>query len=175
MTANNRFHLSCVYGTDDSNVWIKMGMEYIKTQQYKEAISAFNTAISIEPDNWIAWTNMGTAFWHINETQQALLCYNKVICEDPDNGIYTPVVCHLCDYPSCLEACVQEAISRNPQTGAIIISGKLCTGCGLCADACGFNAIAIHAEKNIAVTCDLCSGKPQCVKYCLQEAIIFSK
>ncbi len=97
------------------------------------------------------------------------------ICEDPGNGIYTPVVCHLCDCPACLEACGQEAISRNHQTGAIIISGKLCTGCGLCVDACEFNAIAIHAEKNIAVTCDLCSGKPQCVKYCLQEAIIFSK
>ncbi len=42
-------------------------------------------------------------------------------------------------------------------------------------EACKFGAISLHPEKDIAVVCDLCGGEPKCVKYCMQEALVFLK
>ena len=97
------------------------------------------------------------------------------IKENSSDGTYTPVVCQLCETAACLENCPQQAISRDNCSGAIIISNNLCNGCGFCVDSCKFDAIKIHEIKKIAFTCDLCNGKTECVKFCLQKALIFSK
>jgi carbon-monoxide dehydrogenase iron sulfur subunit len=88
-------------------------------------------------------------------------------------GIYVPVACGFCENASCLDACPLNALSLNEKTGVIMVDIDECVGCGLCVDACEFNAIKLHPEKDIAIVCDLCSGEPECVKYCTQKAISY--
>ena len=95
------------------------------------------------------------------------------IMEDADKGIYIPVVCQLCSDTPCIEACTGSALTRDEKTGAIIVDEDSCNACGLCIEACAYDAIFLHTEKNIACICDLCNGKPKCVEYCLQIALVF--
>jgi Fe-S-cluster-containing hydrogenase component 2 len=41
--------------------------------------------------------------------------------------------------------------------------------------ACPFGMIFVDAEKGFAVKCDLCGGDPECVKYCIPEALRFEE
>jgi len=81
-------------------------------------------------------------------------------------GVEIPHLCFQCeDYP-CVEACPVEALSINIQTGAVNVDASKCTACGLCVKACPGNIPHLHPEGNYIVICDLCGGKPKCVKAC---------
>ena len=96
------------------------------------------------------------------------------IIENPDKGIFIPQVCNICEDALCIDACPESALSREPKTKTIVIDKNSCTGCGLCAEACEYDAIFIDPLEDIATVCDLCKGKPKCVDYCLQKALIYS-
>ncbi len=50
---------------------------------------------------------------------------------------------------------------------AVLVSTRLCSGCGLCVDACPFGAREINPENNIAeVHYDLCHGCGSCAAVC---------
>lgn len=83
-----------------------------------------------------------------------------------------PRVCRQCEEPSCMEACPEEALQRDPKTGAILV-GAACTGCGVCAAACDYDAIRIDREREKALLCDLCGGKPACVQRCVVHALTY--
>lgn len=93
----------------------------------------------------------------------------------PDKGIMIPEVCHLCRNAPCVTACPIGALSQNVESGVIEVDGDKCDGCGLCVEACKFGSISIHPIKNIAMACDLCSGDPLCVKYCMNKTLVFLK
>ena len=78
-----------------------------------------------------------------------------------------PIVCSQCEDPVCLRYCHQNAYSLND--GVIVRDEDRCIGCRLCAAVCPFNAITVF-DKEI-VKCDLCSGDPECVKYCSTGAV----
>jgi len=81
-------------------------------------------------------------------------------------GVEIPHLCFQCeDYP-CVEACPVEALFVNSQTGAVNVDASKCTACGLCIKACPGNIPHLHPEGNYIVICDLCDGKPKCVKAC---------
>jgi carbon-monoxide dehydrogenase iron sulfur subunit len=82
-----------------------------------------------------------------------------------------PVVCQQCHHPFCADACVTGAISRNEQTGALVVNEDLCVGCKSCVIACPLGGILYHSAKHCAMKCDLCNGDPQCVKACLYGAL----
>jgi len=84
-------------------------------------------------------------------------------------GITIPKTCVICG--KCIESCPEVAISKDEKTGAIKIDEEKCTGCQDCVLACPYGVMKIHPIKNVAITCDLCSGDPQCVKYCPEEAL----
>ncbi len=84
-------------------------------------------------------------------------------------GITIPKTCVICG--KCIESCPEAAISKNEMTGAIEINEEKCTGCQECVLACPYGVMKIHPIRNVAMTCDLCSGNPQCVKYCPEEAL----
>lgn len=95
------------------------------------------------------------------------------IIEDTEKGLFDPKVCRICKDPSCIENCPEDALSRDDSTGVIIVNRQSCTSCGLCVDSCEYDAISIDPIDDIPIICDLCGGDPKCVKYCLQEAIVY--
>ncbi|MHA1667914.1 MAG: 4Fe-4S dicluster domain-containing protein [Candidatus Heimdallarchaeaceae archaeon] len=84
-------------------------------------------------------------------------------------GIAIPRTCILCG--KCEAVCPERAIVFSPKTGAIEVIEEKCTACGECVKVCPLSVIKIHPQRNVAFTCDLCDGDPQCVKYCPEEAL----
>ena len=85
--------------------------------------------------------------------------------------INIPVVCRQCARPLCAEVCPTRAISRNEETGAMVVDDNLCMACGMCMIACPLGGISVNHELGHAVKCNLCDGDPECVKVCTFEAI----
>lgn len=82
-------------------------------------------------------------------------------------------VCHQCQDPDCVAACVAGAMKVNEQGVAIVDEGS-CVRCGACADACPFEAIFYHAPTERYLKCDLCAGRsegPLCVQLCPAGAL----
>lgn len=93
----------------------------------------------------------------------------KIFSEN-ENLVNRPVVCTQCENPFCLNACPFEAISRNEETGVVLIDKQTCTGCGNCIAACPDEMIQFDSGKK-ADKCDMCEGDPLCVKYCAPRAL----
>jgi carbon-monoxide dehydrogenase iron sulfur subunit len=88
-------------------------------------------------------------------------------------GLDVPVVCQQCEHPECANICPVQAISRNADTGAMIVDGDLCVGCRMCVVACPFGAVILDRDRRLAIKCDLCDGDPACVRFCHPGALQF--
>ena len=75
--------------------------------------------------------------------------------------------CRHCIDPLCIKACKFGAMKII--NGVVEIDQNKCTGCGLCAEKCPFNAIFL--EVGLAYKCDQCKGEFKCVKVCSTKAI----
>ena len=96
-----------------------------------------------------------------------------------------PVSCRHCEPAWCMDACPSGAISRDDETGAVILDPDLCKACAMCAMVCPFDAISFketHRAKygrDVAYKCDLCSERikknelPACVEACHSNALTF--
>lgn len=93
------------------------------------------------------------------------------IMKNERKGIAIPSTCTQCGV--CIDSCTEEALSKSKITGAIQVHRNKCTGCQSCVFACPFNVMKIHSTANVAITCDLCIGDPQCVRYCPENALLF--
>jgi aldehyde:ferredoxin oxidoreductase len=93
---------------------------------------------------------------------------------DVDFKVFT---CRQCPRPKCLEACPEEAIFVDTDTGARVVDAEKCVGCELCVEACIFDPprIRLNEESGTALKCDLCGGNPQCVQMCPSGALSFKK
>jgi len=87
------------------------------------------------------------------------------------DGIDVPVACRQCVDAPCIRVCPTGAVTKSAKPGAIQIDESKCIGCKMCVVACPFGAMMMHPKLNIAMTCDLCDGDPQCAKYCPENAI----
>jgi len=89
------------------------------------------------------------------------------------DSIDVPIFCLQCEEPRayCQDICPLNAISRNQDTGALIIDKSKCTGCSLCVGACPYKAISIDPVQKVAVKCDLCKGDAACVRFCPEGAL----
>lgn len=93
----------------------------------------------------------------------------KILVEG-ENFLNRPLVCTQCENAFCMRSCPVKAISRNPETGVVLIDKDLCTGCGDCIEACPDEMIRMDAQGK-ADKCDLCEGDPLCVRYCVAGAL----
>ena len=81
-------------------------------------------------------------------------------------GAEVPHLCVQCeDYP-CVQACSMGALSISKKTGAVLVDEEKCTACGACIEACPGKIPHLHPVKKSILICDLCDGRPQCVKVC---------
>jgi anaerobic carbon-monoxide dehydrogenase iron sulfur subunit len=92
-----------------------------------------------------------------------------------EEGYYSPTVCMQCREAWCAESCPTSAITRNEETGALVVNEDKCVGCRMCTLACPFGQIFASSTTGKACKCDLCGGDPTCVKYCPTQAIKFEK
>jgi anaerobic dimethyl sulfoxide reductase subunit B len=92
---------------------------------------------------------------------------------------YRVVHCFHCTEPSCVAACPERGITRNPG-GLVTIDQTACIGCGQCVGACPFGAIALLPEGP-ATKCDGCPDEvargwdPTCVRACPMRALAYGR
>jgi len=55
--------------------------------------------------------------------------------------------------------------------GIVRINLETCNQCNRCIESCPVGAIQKHPLKNCLMKCDLCGGKPECVKECPPNAL----
>ena len=84
--------------------------------------------------------------------------------------------CIHCKKPKCVDACENEAITKE-EDERVVIDIEKCSGCWSCIEACPFDAISKNIELNIAVKCDLCGGAETlaCVEACPTKALIMEE
>ncbi len=72
-----------------------------------------------------------------------------------------------------MQACPVEAITKNPETGAMEVNDATCVGCKVCTIACPFGTVNYSQATGKVVKCDLCGGDPECAKACPTDAITY--
>ena len=112
---------------------------------------------------------MACSLTHEGAVSPSLARINIAFDEFADEAIVTARFCQQCEDAPCIEACPMDAMSRHPQTGAVIIDAEKCVGCMLCAKACPWDIPKRHPDQRLAIKCDLCSDMeegPACLRFC---------
>lgn len=85
-----------------------------------------------------------------------------------------PIICQQCEEPACANICPVQALSRDADTGAMVVDYDLCVGCRMCIVACPFGAVTFDMDRRQAIKCDLCGGdEPWCVRFCEPGALTY--
>ncbi|MDI7260581.1 MAG: 4Fe-4S dicluster domain-containing protein [Thermodesulfobacteriota bacterium] len=93
----------------------------------------------------------------------------KIITNEKEM-LQAAMVCRHCQSPICMDLCPVNAIIKSEETGLVSIDSEKCMGCGVCLE-CPLGGISMDDEMGLAQNCDLCNGKPACVKFCPQGAL----
>lgn len=90
-------------------------------------------------------------------------------------------ICRHCQDPPCVPACPQEATYQRPDSIVLVDQAK-CNGCGLCQEACPYQAIIIDDSTGKALKCDMCHLRvdnglyPACAdNVCMAHCIYFDE
>ena len=95
----------------------------------------------------------------------------RIKSEENGQMQFIPSTCMQCETAMCELVCPVNAISRDPETGARIISEKKCIGCSSCSYACPFGACFVDRGLGKSIVCNQCEGDPTCVKVCPSGAL----
>jgi len=91
------------------------------------------------------------------------------------------VMCQQCKKPACVKACPSGAISKDSQTGIVLIDKQKCTGAKKCLEKCPYGVVQFGGLGKYAHKCDLCHDRvihglePVCVETCLADALSFGE
>lgn len=88
-------------------------------------------------------------------------------------GFSSVTTCNQCANPKCTELCPTGAITKATNDGIVRLDDAKCVGCGLCTLACPYGGVFFDLRSATAVKCDLCDGKPACVKACKYGILSF--
>ena len=84
---------------------------------------------------------------------------------------------HCGDAP-CVSVCPAGALSKESETGIVLVNREVCIGCHACAVICPFGAPQFPEGKTMA-KCDACIARvtrgmePACVRTCTTKALTF--
>jgi Fe-S-cluster-containing hydrogenase component 2 len=70
------------------------------------------------------------------------------------SGISVPIMCLQCDNAACEKVCPVGAITRNEETGAMVINQMKCIKCKMCINACpfgctGYDSLTVQSSNAI--------------------------
>lgn len=91
------------------------------------------------------------------------------------NGVQCMSIrCRHCSNAACIDACITGAMSRDENTGLVLVHEEKCIGCGTCMLVCPFGAIRKDEQTSKVVKCDGCSDRdvPRCVSVCPNGALM---
>ncbi len=98
-----------------------------------------------------------------------------------------PNKCRHCNPAPCMAVCPTTAISRAQEGEIVVIDGRRCITCAMCALVCPFDVITyhhtweIHLSKDVALKCDHCIERqkqgriPACAEVCKVQALQFGE
>jgi len=72
---------------NSKNAWyfLNQGLTAVYYSQFKKAVSKFNKAISLDPENIVAQFHKGTTLYKMENFQNAIICFDHVLSTDPKN------------------------------------------------------------------------------------------
>jgi Fe-S-cluster-containing dehydrogenase component len=95
--------------------------------------------------------------------------WRKVTKVSPDQFLSNS--CNHCSSPECFRVCPEHAFIKR-HDGIVLIESGLCNGCGLCVDACPYEAPQFDYETQKVSKCQMCYQRqdkglpPACVEAC---------
>ena len=93
------------------------------------------------------------------------------IIRDDEKQLDSAIYCHSCVDAKCIEACEFDALSRDSETGAILVNEGNCVACSKCIEECPYDHPIMLPSEDYVLICDLCNGSPACVEICPENAI----
>jgi carbon-monoxide dehydrogenase iron sulfur subunit len=136
-------------------------------------VIGMNKIILVDPGKCVGCRNCALACSFVKEGVFSLGKARLGPIWIPRIGMNVPMLCQHCTKPLCMDVCPVGAISRNEETGAVVLNPDLCIGCKMCLIVCPLGGPRIEPEAGIIIKCDLCGGDPECVKHCLYGALQF--
>jgi len=91
------------------------------------------------------------------------------------------LACNHCADAACMSACPALAYARDAGTGAVLIDGAKCIGCGYCSWACPYDAPVVDEQAGVMTKCTWCAErlraglKPACAAHCPTGALDFAE
>ena len=89
--------------------------------------------------------------------------------------------CNHCTTPMCMANCSTGAITKDADTGIVLIDESMCIGCGNCVTACPYGEPIYMEDLGIVRKCDSCitlrekGEQPACVAACPMRALDFGE
>jgi Fe-S-cluster-containing hydrogenase component 2 len=75
------------------------------------------------------------------------------VYRDRHKGVDIPIICQHCENAPCKAVCPTHAITKNLQSGVVLVNQDLCIGCGMCVQACPFGMIVLSPKTHKSMKC----------------------